>query len=71
VKTVTDPVFGLHLPTAIEGVPAEVLTPRNTWRDGAAYDAQATKLAGMFQENIKKFGSAVSGAILGAGPKVG
>jgi phosphoenolpyruvate carboxykinase (ATP) len=71
VKTVTDPVFGLHLPTAIEGVPAEVLQPRNTWKDGAAYDAQAKKLAGMFQENIKKFGSAVSAAILGAGPKGG
>ncbi|MHB1329334.1 MAG: phosphoenolpyruvate carboxykinase (ATP) [Gemmatimonadales bacterium] len=69
VKTVTDPVFGLHLPTAIEGVPADVLQPRNTWKDGAAYDAQAKKLAGMFQENIKKFGSAVSAGILKAGPQ--
>lgn len=69
VKTVTDPVFGLHLPEAIEGVPAEILQPRNTWKDGAAYDTQAKKLAGMFQENIKKFGSAVSAGILGAGPK--
>jgi phosphoenolpyruvate carboxykinase (ATP) len=68
VKTMTDPVFGLHLPTAIEGVPAEVLNPRNTWKDGAAYDEQAKKLAGMFSENIKKFGSAVSKAILDAGP---
>ena len=69
VKTVTDPVFGLHLPDAIEGVPADILQPRNTWKDGAAYDAQATKLAAMFVENIKKFGAAVSPAILGAGPK--
>jgi phosphoenolpyruvate carboxykinase (ATP) len=69
VKTVTDPIFGLHLPTAIEGVPGEVLQPRNTWKDGAAYDAQAKKLAGMFGENIKKFGSAVSAGILAAGPK--
>ncbi len=69
VRTMTDPVFGLHLPTAIEGVPAEVLNPRNTWKDGAAYDEQAKKLAGMFKENIKKFGSAVSASILGAGPK--
>jgi len=68
-KTVTDPVFGLHMPTEIEGVPSEILAPRNTWKDGAAYDAQAKKLAGMFAENIKKFGSAVSPAILGAGPK--
>jgi phosphoenolpyruvate carboxykinase (ATP) len=70
VKTVTDPVFGLHLPSAIEGVPTEILQPRNTWKDGAAYDTQAKKLAGMFVENIKKFGTAVSKDILGAGPKV-
>ena len=69
VATVTDPVFGLHLPTAVDGVPADVLNPRNTWKDGAAYDAQAKKLAGMFEENIQKFGSAVSAAILDAGPK--
>lgn len=67
--TVTDPIFGLHLPVHVDGVPNEVLNPRNTWKDSAAYDAQAKKLAAMFQENIKKFGSAVSAAILGAGPK--
>ena len=65
----TDPVFGLHLPTWVPDVPAEVLDPRGTWADGAAYDAQARKLAGMFRENIKKFGDAVSPAILGAGPQ--
>lgn len=69
VDTVTDPIFGLHLPVHVDGVPNEVLNPRNTWKDSAAYDAQAKKLAGMFQENIKKFGSAVSAEILGAGPK--
>lgn len=69
VKTITDPVFGLHLPESIDGVPTEILQPRNTWKDGAAYDAEAMKLAGMFVENIKKFGTAVSPAILGAGPK--
>jgi phosphoenolpyruvate carboxykinase (ATP) len=67
--TVTDPIFGLHLPVHVEGVPNAVLNPRNTWKDTAAYDAQAKKLAGMFVENIKKFGTAVSEEILGAGPK--
>jgi phosphoenolpyruvate carboxykinase (ATP) len=67
--TSTDPIFGLNVPKAVDGVPAEVLDARGTWKDGAAYDAQATKLAGMFAENIKKFGSAVSPAILAAGPK--
>ena len=64
-----DPIFGLPIPTAVDGVPSEVLQPRNTWKDGAEYDKQAKKLAAMFEENIKKFGAAVSPAILGAGPK--
>jgi len=65
----THPIFGLHLPTAVEGVPSEVLDPRRTWADGAAYDAQALKLARMFRENILKFGDAVSPAIHAAGPQ--
>jgi phosphoenolpyruvate carboxykinase (ATP) len=65
----TDPVFGLAVPQGIPGVPADVLDARGTWKDPAAYDAQAAKLAEMFRENIKKFGSAVSPGILAAGPK--
>ena len=67
--TTVDPVFGLAVPQGIAGVPAEVLDARGTWKDTASYDAQATKLAGMFRENMKKFGSAVSDKILAAGPK--
>jgi phosphoenolpyruvate carboxykinase (ATP) len=67
--TKTDPVFGLAVPTVVEGVPANVLDARSTWKDGAAYDAQAKKLAGMFRENIAKFGSAVAANIVAAGPK--
>ncbi len=64
----TDPIFGLQIPTMLDGVPSEVLDPRGTWSDGAAYDAQATKLAAMFRDNIKKFGDEVTPAILAAGP---
>ena len=64
----TDPVFGLQVPTVVDGVPTEVLDPRGTWSDAAAYDAQASKLAQMFRENIKKFGDAVMPDILAAGP---
>jgi phosphoenolpyruvate carboxykinase (ATP) len=68
VKTETDPVFGLAVPTEIKGVPSKVLNPRTTWPDPAAYDAQARKLAAMFRENFETFGSAES-AIKNAGPK--
>ncbi|HEY4954654.1 MAG TPA: phosphoenolpyruvate carboxykinase (ATP) [Gemmatimonadaceae bacterium] len=64
----TDPVFGLSVPTLVPGVPADVLVPRGTWSDGAAYDAQAKKLATMFRDNFSKFGGA-SEAIRNAGPK--
>ena len=63
-----DPVFGLHLPAEVPGVPSELLDPRRTWADGAAYDTQAAKLAGMFRENFARFGS-VDPRIAGAGPR--
>jgi phosphoenolpyruvate carboxykinase (ATP) len=68
VKTQTDPIFGLAIPTEIKGVPAKVLNPRETWPDPAAYDAQAKRLAGMFRENFDKFGS-VDAPTKNAGPK--
>ncbi|MFN2564015.1 MAG: phosphoenolpyruvate carboxykinase (ATP) [Gemmatimonadaceae bacterium] len=69
VKTEADPVFGLAIPTAIPDVPADVLRPRGTWQDPTAYDAQAKKLAEMFRKNFEKFGSLVSDAVKGAGPR--
>jgi phosphoenolpyruvate carboxykinase (ATP) len=69
VPTTAHPVFGLEVPAAIDGVPAGVLDARSTWKDAAAYDAQAAKLARMFRENIAKFGAAVSDSVLAAGPK--
>jgi phosphoenolpyruvate carboxykinase (ATP) len=68
VPTETDSVFGLAVPTEIKGVPPEVLRPRRTWRDPAAYDAQAKKLADMFRKNFEKFGD-VDPAIRNAGPQ--
>ena len=69
VPTQTDELFGLAVPTQVPGVPAEVMRPRDTWADGAAYDAQAKKLAEMFRKNFEKFGPNISPAIASAGPK--
>lgn len=62
VETTQDAVFGLHIPTAVEGVPTEVLNPRDAWADKVAYDAKAAELANLFNENFNKF-SNVSEAI--------
>jgi phosphoenolpyruvate carboxykinase (ATP) len=67
--TESDPVFGLAVPTAVPNVPPEVLSPRTTWSNGAAYDAAAAKLAGMFRENFKRFADQVTDAVLAAGPR--
>jgi phosphoenolpyruvate carboxykinase (ATP) len=66
----TDPVFGLAIPCDIQDVPAEVLRPRDTWPDKAAYDTQAKKLAEMFKTNFDKFRSFASDSVEAAGPRV-
>lgn len=63
-----DPVFGLAVPTAIEGVPKEILNPRDTWDDAAAFDAQAAKLAAMFRANFAKYADSTSPEVVASGP---
>jgi phosphoenolpyruvate carboxykinase (ATP) len=64
-----DPVFGVQVPTACPGVPAEVLRPRETWQDRAAYDAQARRLAGLFRANFARYAEEVPEAVRQAGPR--
>jgi phosphoenolpyruvate carboxykinase (ATP) len=68
VPTVIDPVFRVAVPTDVPGVPSEVLTPRNTWADKAAYDVAARRIAHMFHENFGAYASGVSQAVRNAGP---
>ena len=67
VATRTDPVFGFEVPTEVTDVPAELLTPRNTWANPEAYDTQAQKLAAMFRKNFVKFEEQVSEEVHQAG----
>jgi phosphoenolpyruvate carboxykinase (ATP) len=65
----TEPFFGLAVPLHVPGVPSEVLNPRNMWRDSAAYDAQANKLAGLFAKNFEKFEAHAAPAVRAAAIK--
>jgi phosphoenolpyruvate carboxykinase (ATP) len=56
-QTKRDPMFGLDVVTECPGVPGEMLLPRSTWNDPAAYDAAANRLAGLFRENFKQYES--------------
>ena len=68
--TIEDPIFGLQVPTTCPDVPSEVLVPRNTWTDKAAYDTQAKKVATLFRDNFKKYEAQASAEVRGAGPKL-
>ena len=69
VKYNHNDLFNLDIPAEVEGVPSEILDPRNTWIDKDEYDLSAKKLAQMFVENFKKF-EGVSQEIIDAGPKI-
>ena len=69
VSYMTDPVFGLAVPQACPGVPAELLRPRGAWPDPAAYDVQARRLAGLFRANFQAYADQASEAVRQAGPR--
>ena len=68
VDFIEHPVFGVLMPSQLEDVSSEVLNPRNTWTDKAAYDVTALKLAQAFQENFKKFEATTAKEIIEAAP---
>lgn len=65
-----DPVFGLQVPRWCPDVPEQILQPRETWKDPAAYDAQALRLAQLFREKFQPYETAVSPSVAAAGPRV-
>lgn len=65
------PVFGVQMPVSCPNVPTEVLDPRNTWKDKAAYDAQADHLAKAFRKNFDKYRENANEETLQAEPQAG
>lgn len=68
VETTQDAVFGLNIPVAVEGVPTEVLNPRDAWSDKSAYDKKATELANLFKNNFTKFANVDEAIVKKGGP---
>ena len=66
---VVDPNFGFEVPSSCAGVPTEILNPRETWADKAAYDAKARHLVELFISNFAKFEEYVDEKIRAAAPK--
>jgi len=67
--TQVDPIFGLHVVHAVDGVPAESLVPENAWSDKGAYTETARNLASLFVENFTQFEDGVSQAVRDAAPR--
>jgi phosphoenolpyruvate carboxykinase (ATP) len=61
-----DPFFGLSIPEAVPGVPTEVLDPRQSWADRAAYDRTARELVARFEKNFAAFEGGVGDEVKAA-----
>ncbi|KAG0022407.1 Protein kinase C-like 1, partial [Entomortierella chlamydospora] len=67
----TYPIFGLEIPKAVTGVPAEVLNPAVAWQGTKEeYNATVTKLANLFNENFAKYQDQATQDVIAAGPKL-
>ena len=64
-----DDVFNVDVPQSCPGAPAEIMNPRDTWADKAAYDEAAAKLAKMFKDNFDKKYPNMPEEIKNAGPR--
>ena len=51
-----DPIFGLQIPTNVDGLDSSVLFPNKSWSSQEAYEDKAKKLASSFHKQMEKFG---------------
>ena len=64
-----DPHFGLLVPETCPGVPTEILNPRETWADPAAYDRTARDLVARFLANFEQYLEYVDETVAAAAPQ--
>jgi len=64
-----DPIFGFLVPKHVDGVPAEILWPKNSWPNPADYDKAAAALAASFAKNFERFTN-IPASIRQGGPKI-
>lgn len=70
-ETKVIPVFNLEVPTALPGVDSGILDPKDTYSDGAEWDAKAKELAGLFIDNFVKYTDNEEGkSLVAAGPQL-
>ncbi|MEP1892721.1 MAG: phosphoenolpyruvate carboxykinase (ATP), partial [Cyclobacteriaceae bacterium] len=65
----THSIFGAEMPLTVPGVPNEILSPRETWKNDAAFYKKANELAMKFQKNFDKFRDNANKEILDGEPK--
>lgn len=62
-----EPNFGLAVPEGCDGVPNDVLFPRNAWADKKAFDSTAHEVARRFEANFVQFADQVDEKVVRAG----
>ena len=70
VEFQTQSIFDLSIPTSCPNIPSDILNPKDTWDDKAAFDKTANNLAEQFVKNFEVYEAQTSEAILSAAPKV-
>lgn len=63
-------VFGLEMPVTCPDVPAEILNPKNTWKNKTRYGETAEKLARLFIQNFENYKQHANEEILSGSPIV-
>ena len=64
----THSIFGAEIPLTCPGVPSEILSPRETWKDDKGFYIQANDLAKKFNDNFQKFEEYANEEIMSGSP---